>query len=260
MLSHGNPTVLLLGRPRMVRELVVYYIRETAPDLEVMEGDRFSLEMVGAEQQSAISLIVIIDTAHNPLGLLDEVRGVREAFPGASVAIISDCLDNGIVLAALDLGIGAFISMSFSAAVLPHALRTVLNGGDFVPSAALQMPISSARHDYDDGTPTDIEAAETVLSRREREVLTLLRQGKPNKVIAAGLNMQESTVKVHMRNIMRKLQVNSRLEVILATNGGPGANHFASAGRFLSREAEATAGIAPGSEARSDARRPEGGR
>jgi DNA-binding NarL/FixJ family response regulator len=55
------------------------------------------------------------------------------------------------------------------------------------------------------------------LSHRERQVLALLLKGKQNKVIASELRMQEGTVKVHLRSVMRKLGVRNRLEIVLAT-------------------------------------------
>jgi DNA-binding NarL/FixJ family response regulator len=49
-------------------------------------------------------------------------------------------------------------------------------------------------------------------------VIDLLRQGKPNKVIAVNLQMQESTVKVHVRNIMKKLRVTNRTHAASVAN------------------------------------------
>jgi len=54
-----------------------------------------------------------------------------------------------------------------------------------------------------------------LLSRREKEVVTLLLQGKSNKQIALSLGVSERTVEFHLKNIYAKLQVNSRVELIL---------------------------------------------
>jgi DNA-binding NarL/FixJ family response regulator len=64
-----------------------------------------------------------------------------------------------------------------------------------------------------DGKGTPIE-----FSPRQLQVLELLQQGKQNKIIAYELGMCESTVKVHIRHIMRKLNARNRTQVVLLTN------------------------------------------
>jgi DNA-binding NarL/FixJ family response regulator len=53
---------------------------------------------------------------------------------------------------------------------------------------------------------------------RQLEVLRLLRQGKPNKIIAYELDVEESTVKVHVRHIMRKLKATNRTHAVVLAN------------------------------------------
>ena len=215
MAGNSEPMVLLLGGPRMLRDVIAFYIRTTAPDLHIIDADRFSFDSHQDGQRTAISLIAFIDTSHDPAVLLDEVRKVRNAFPGPAIAIISDCHDAEVVTAAVEAGIRGYVSMNTSGAVLSHAFRILLNGGEFVPAASLV-----ARTERPDAAPQPARlprtARQEMLSRREREVLELLCHGKQNKVIAAELQMQESTVKVHMRNLMRKFNAPNRLGVILA--------------------------------------------
>ena len=214
MAGNSEPMVLLLGGPRMLRDVIAFYIRTTAPDLHIIDADRFSFDSHQDSERTAISLIAFIDTSHDPAVLLDEVRKVRDAFPGPAIAIISDCHDAEVVTAAVEAGIRGYVSMNTSGAVLSHAFRILLNGGEFVPAASLV-----ARTQPPDAAPQPRvarAARQELLSRREREVLELLCHGKQNKVIAAELQMQESTVKVHMRNLMRKFNAPNRLGVILA--------------------------------------------
>jgi DNA-binding NarL/FixJ family response regulator len=57
-----------------------------------------------------------------------------------------------------------------------------------------------------------------MFTARQTAVIAALRQGKQNKIIAYELNMRESTVKVHVRNIMKKLNATNRTEVAYLTN------------------------------------------
>jgi DNA-binding NarL/FixJ family response regulator len=96
-----------------------------------------------------------------------------------------------------------------------EAIRFVVAGGTFIPLSILSMhrrpePISKE--------PTSIESRElTHFSPRQNEVLRMLWNGSSNKVIAYQLRMSESTVKVHIRHIMKKLNVNNRTQVVLRT-------------------------------------------
>jgi DNA-binding NarL/FixJ family response regulator len=94
--------------------------------------------------------------------------------------------------------------MEFEMAV--EAVRFVLAGGTYVSTDAQGRP----------GLPEpQISQRSTLVTRRELAVVRAIQQGKPNKIIAYELNMCESTVKVHVRNIMRKLKAKNRTEVAI---------------------------------------------
>jgi len=63
-----------------------------------------------------------------------------------------------------------------------------------------------------------VSTGKTALSPRERDVLRQLRRGHPNKLIARELNISESTVKIHVMNIMRKVDARNRTEAVLRTD------------------------------------------
>jgi DNA-binding NarL/FixJ family response regulator len=114
----------------------------------------------------------------------------------------------------------------------PHQLRAVLSAGarGFIPSAgmSIQPAIAAMRLVMDGGSfaPADLVAgikrscgeaavpARTKLTLRENEVLSRLRHGQSNKIIAYELGMSESTVKVHARNIMRKMGATNRTQAV----------------------------------------------
>jgi DNA-binding NarL/FixJ family response regulator len=90
------------------------------------------------------------------------------------------------------------------------AIRLVHSGGTFVPRDFLFMDGEQA------AAPAAHSPAENGrLTPRERAVLELIRQGRPNKVIADELDMSASTVKVHVRNIMQKMDVANRTQIAL---------------------------------------------
>jgi DNA-binding NarL/FixJ family response regulator len=97
-------------------------------------------------------------------------------------------------------------------------MRLVGAGGTFVPASSLLEARRSA------GQPLSKQALKIQLTARQIAVVNALRQGKANKVIAYELNMRESTVKVHVRNIMKKFNAHNRTEVAFIASGLPGFN------------------------------------
>ena len=95
--------------------------------------------------------------------------------------------------------------MEFAIAV--EAVQLVLAGGTYVPADYLDFPCVAA-------TPS---AAPGRVTNRELAVVRAIKQGKSNKTIAYDLNMCESTVKVHVRNIMKKLNAKNRTQIAMLT-------------------------------------------
>jgi DNA-binding NarL/FixJ family response regulator len=118
----------------------------------------------------------------------------------------TDNLDDA--LAFIDAGANGYISMSAGFEVFAQAIRFVGAGGTYVPPQCLL----SARRAT---AAASEQVAENGVTVRELKVIQGIRQGKPNKVIAYELNMCESTVKVHVRNIMKKLNARNRTEVAM---------------------------------------------
>jgi DNA-binding NarL/FixJ family response regulator len=136
----------------------------------------------------------------------DEIASLKPTFRSFPVIILSDLDTTGSMLAALESGARGYIpTASTSVAVAVEAIRLVRAGGIFVPPSSLRM----MNH-----PPLAPELTlEEPLTSRQMAVLHHLTQGKANKVIAYELEMSESTVKVHVRNIMKKMRATNRTEV-----------------------------------------------
>lgn len=135
---------------------------------------------------------------------------LQEALPEVPQIVVSDREDISAVIEAIKRGVRGYIPTSLDSHVVVEALRFVQAGGTFVPASALvdaaTRPAASAER------PKGVGCHMLGLTRREFQVLGHLRQGKPNKIIAHELAMQESTVKVHVRRIMKKLNATNRTQ------------------------------------------------
>jgi DNA-binding NarL/FixJ family response regulator len=133
---------------------------------------------------------------------------VRLHLPDALVVLLSDRDDVDDVVKALSFGVRGYIPTSVGAEVAVAALRLIDAGGTFIPAHVL--PSAAAKPEISPDFMHRRLSDEIALTPRELSVVALLREGKPNKLIAAQLKMQESTVKVHVRNILKKLRVTNR--------------------------------------------------
>jgi DNA-binding NarL/FixJ family response regulator len=139
------------------------------------------------------------------------IKELRQAFNSIPIIVLSDAstaLQPRQIRSALNSGAQGFIPTSvteMSAAVA--AIRFVRDGGTFAPLDVLLTRPTQA------GVAGEARAAGH-LTPRQLTVLSHLRQGKANKIIAYELGMTESTVKVHIRNIMRKMGATNRTQAV----------------------------------------------
>jgi DNA-binding NarL/FixJ family response regulator len=153
------------------------------------------------------------------------------ALPQVPVVLFSDVEDAEEVVAAFRAGINSFIPASIEPELVPQTLTFIMGGGSyFPPSALLELrrepspgdgtgAAGDDAHPINGLSPADIDlqgARPGQLTSRQLDVLALLRQGKSNKMIARDLGMREATVKVHVRQILRKLGASNRTQAALS--------------------------------------------
>jgi DNA-binding NarL/FixJ family response regulator len=144
-----------------------------------------------------------------------DLMGVVEAVPNARVVIVSDFEAPSEIAYALEVGAKGYISMNFDVDVAVAAIRLVKAGGIFVPASSLLALRSVIAASSESSVHEQLQGPFT---QREFDVITHLRQGEPNKLIAYRLGLGECTVKVHVHNVMRKINARSRTEIAFLTN------------------------------------------
>jgi DNA-binding NarL/FixJ family response regulator len=137
-----------------------------------------------------------------------EISVLCQSSPGIPTVLLSDVEDSDQILDALEKGVRGYIPTSLSLDVAVEAIRLVKAGGVFVPASSLIAARRSATAAMMGKQPN-----RGLFTPRQAAVVEALRRGKANKVIAHELDMRESTVKVHVRNIMKKLKARNRTEV-----------------------------------------------
>jgi DNA-binding NarL/FixJ family response regulator len=152
------------------------------------------------------------------VGVEQALQQIQLNFAEVAVILISDFESGDRVVEALGRGVRGYIPTSASFDVAIKAMRLVEAGGTFVPATSL-MNLS-------DMTPGSANGSHKVngvdgldFTPRQLGVLHRITEGKANKIIAHELAISESTVKVHVRNIMQKLKATNRTEVAFRTRG-----------------------------------------
>jgi two-component system, NarL family, nitrate/nitrite response regulator NarL len=160
----------------------------------VREGESFAVILLGASTCGYVDLA--------DLALL-----VASA-PHIPILVTADCDDPERAHAILRSGARGFLPMNLSLKVLVAALERIRAGGTYVPleltaPAPPTAPEKSSRSPWQE------------LTRRQRDVLALISEGKPNKLIGDALTMSESTVKAHVKQIIKRLHVANRTQAAL---------------------------------------------
>ncbi|MDR6288260.1 MULTISPECIES: response regulator transcription factor [Inquilinus] len=146
--------------------------------------------------------------------VVDAVKSLATDFPGIPTIVIGDVEDMAHVMKILEYGARGYIPTSVGLDVAIEAVRLARAGGIFVPASSL----ASFRQHLSGEKPHQSNAMDGLFTARQAAVADALRRGKANKIIAYELNLCESTVKVHIRNIMKKLKAKNRTEVAYKIN------------------------------------------
>lgn len=154
--------------------------------------------------------IVLVGLAHSERHIPDLMSALKAWAPAPKVVFLAADLDLKELTACFAAGASGYLSENITGQALEKSLALVLAGEKVFPSDLVLM-IGNGQ----DMVPAATEADNFGLSRREMEILRLLADGRPNKVIAATLNLSESTAKLYVRNIMRKLHTANRTETAL---------------------------------------------
>ncbi|HEX5470774.1 MAG TPA: response regulator transcription factor [Lacipirellulaceae bacterium] len=172
---------------------------------------------------------------------LSKLKGLHALASSAPLVIISDCDDSTEVAAAFDANAQGFLTSGIPSALAFQALTFILNGGSYYPPSAMHQlqavrsdepdkPRGSSSNESDSGKdPSEtngngsgsackrngLDLVLQNLTARQREVLEHLRLGASNKLIARRLGTTEGTVKVHIRQMMRKCHAANRTQLAI---------------------------------------------
>jgi two-component system, NarL family, response regulator LiaR len=199
--------VLIADDHAVVRQGLKTFL-ELQDDIEVVEDVADGEAAVAAVEREAPD-VVLMDLVMPGVDGVEAIRRIREGRPQARVLVLSSFLDDERLFPAVRAGAAGYLLKDVEPRELVKAIRTV-HGGE-----ALLHPAVAARLMDEFAADPPHEPSADGLTEREREVLTLIARGLPNKLIARDLSISEKTVKAHVSSILGKLGVSDRTQAAL---------------------------------------------
>jgi DNA-binding NarL/FixJ family response regulator len=202
-------------------------------------GDDVTVAGVGSAAEARAALahdpdhdLVLLDLALGDADGFDLLAELRAQYPALPVVVVSATERSSDVIRAIDMGAMGFVPKRASQGELFEALRLVMGGGVYIPPMMLGLNAQGRPAGEGDTQPAVMRPAapesaphqkapsmESLgLTPRQTDVLALLLQGLPNKLIARELNLSVETVKDHVAAVLRALNVNSRTQAVLAVS------------------------------------------
>jgi DNA-binding NarL/FixJ family response regulator len=150
--------------------------------------------------------VVLMDLEMPVLDGIEATRRIKDACPQTAVVVLTSFSDRERILGALEAGAVGYLLKDAEPDELARAIRAAARGEAPLDPKAARALLGAHRR--------AASAAET-LSEREREVLSMVAQGLPNKVIARRLEISEKTVKAHLTSVFRRIGVTDRTQAAL---------------------------------------------
>jgi DNA-binding NarL/FixJ family response regulator len=213
--------ILAVDDHPLIRDALSQVLKVLDPNMHLLSAASAQETLLAASANPDLNLVLLDLTLPDANGF-EVLHQLREQHPGIPVVVLSATDDAATVMRALDDGAMGFIPKTSSNDVLLGALRLVLAGGVYLPAEVLRHSAATHPHAQSPSHTTaataqhELTCRDLGLTDRQAEVLALVVQGKPNKLICRNLNLAEGTVKIHISSILRALNVTNRTEAVVA--------------------------------------------
>ncbi len=201
--------LLLIDSRALDRECLSRSLRDYQPTLNIISANSLEdWQNQHIQHDPAVILLMIGGKKITDVDVGQTIAKLTEKFKSSPVVVGAESDELSQILKALEYGARGYIPTTVSIGVAAEAIGLAQAGGIFIPASS----ILAARHVIS-AVSSGMNCAEELFTPREAVVAEALLRGKANKIIAYEMKLCESTVKVHIRNIMKKLNATNRTEV-----------------------------------------------
>jgi DNA-binding NarL/FixJ family response regulator len=204
---------------------LLYKVFESSPcRITSVSSPMEAKELIG---DSATFRVIIYSVGAEPVGDIKHRRGIKTLKELAAPIVIFS--DNGTLKEAalvLSTGVRGFLHSGMAVELAQQALLFILQGGSYFPPLQQSRSRRSLHNESIDTSPRNVPrdpalgaiSSNDSLTKRQRAVLQGLKRGESNKIIARALGIREGTVKVYVRQLMRRMGVNNRTQLAIASS------------------------------------------
>lgn len=186
--------------------------------LKLILGSQADIEVVGdaGDGRTAVEMalklrpnVVLMDISMPSLNGLKATEKLKVSCPECHIIAVTRHKDDGYLQQILRAGASGYVLKQSSPSEMIHAIRAVAKGGKYLDPAVAGKVMGSFA-----SRPTSATEKLVDITDREAEVLRLVSWGHSNKEIANRLDLSVKTVEVHKTNAMKKLGMNSRIDIV----------------------------------------------
>ncbi len=181
----------------LVREGLQHVLKHINSEQVILQAEDYSQAQEIIKQHSDIDLI-LLDLCMPYMNGMASLYELRQNLPCTPIVIISASDNINDIQGAIKNGANGYIHKSSSHEIMLNALRLILSGGLYLPPQWNTQP-----------SPEN-----NTLTQRQKEVISLIALGKANKEIAREFEISDKTVKAHLSEIFKRLQVSNRTEAV----------------------------------------------
>ncbi|GLK76749.1 DNA-binding response regulator [Methylopila jiangsuensis] len=201
---------LIVDDHPLFRDALRSALRASFPDAEIEEAASIESARSALAGSSDVDLI-LLDLSLQRFDNFEGLVRLRKEYPFVPVLVVSGLEEPKLVYEALCLGASGFVPKASGKAALSEAILAVLGGAIYVPQSGDAGRAAPKRAEK------DLSERIASLTPAQGRVLAMVRQGLLNREIATELGIGESTVKAHVSEIIRKLGVMSRTQIVIET-------------------------------------------
>lgn len=178
------------------------------------------MEVVGESSDAADAMekviqlqpdLVLMDIELDGIGSFDLARQIHNDHRETKVAFLTLHDDEDSLQECMKTGVAGYILKSTDSGQLCEAVRDIAQGGKYLSPTMLTLLVSDLRAR---STPGGIQGRAAVLTQREKEVLKMVAEGRSVKEVAWLLHLSNKTVEAHKFNLMRKLNIHNKAQLV----------------------------------------------
>jgi DNA-binding NarL/FixJ family response regulator len=207
MPPHDTIKIAIIDDNRLVREALTAMLNRL-PDVRVVSSDVADSASLAATKPD----VLLLDVGLRDQDSLRVAATLRQENPDAKIIVMDLLPVNEEIMEYVNAGVSGFVLKDASFDEFIATIRSVATGEKVLPPRLTESLFSQIAKEVDGQEPARVLEA-VRMTPREREVIDLIGEGLSNKEIAQRLNIATHTVKSHVRNVMEKLALHTRLQI-----------------------------------------------